>query len=366
MKKKIISLLLMVVLVVNVLSGCGAKKTEYFSNMKAMSEGKVGRGTSTFTFEIKDKDVVNSAESYGLVKNGALVAGVRFDYVVVDEKNATFDLSTQLGNKNEFTKLISIAVEDNMIYMSVDKLIDFANELSAGQFAQTQEQLKSMGIEKNIKFDLKKVLERMDVKAADESQKEKAKEKYNELTDKTFKALDKNFGELTAESKDYYTFNINKENADVFVKALKNFMKEDFDELADLLVEFIEDNSGSNKETSKAAVRNIKDVLSQIKKAVNESDKDITKALKEEKVDIQTKNRVGGGTTELYGDILAKEKDSSIKLGFKFITHKGKYKVNTDVKENATDVTSIILGALSGTLPAMNGAGTQSDTSAQS
>ncbi len=135
MRKKLLSVLLMVVMVLS-LAACGTKKTGSGSSSRAvldsMEAAEANSVTMAFEMSMDDENLA-----------------FKMDVATVDEKSATATADVKMNIEgmetgNDYVRLTDVVVDDETIYVNVKSVIDFMAELDP-QFAMLEEYLDLSG-----------------------------------------------------------------------------------------------------------------------------------------------------------------------------------------------------------------------------
>lgn len=294
--KKFLSIMLSLVMVMALFTGCGDKEanSSFFKEAAKMQNMKSGTSNVEFALNLKGSGVANETEIPELLKNGDNVTlKVKLEVTAESETKEAVKVSAQYGT-NDYAELTTIVVDGTKLYVNVGSISDFIKSIDETVGAQFDAVLGQVGASKYISVDLKQVCETAGVEIPDMS---KSTESLQKLTKKLLETLDKSFADIQGKDGDDYTLTVGSNNADKVADAVVKFCEDgSLKEMYTAIMDWYIDLFGADTEQGKQFAE-LKDKSSEIEDAVKEvKDKkdDIAKALKDSKINAVAKCRVTG------------------------------------------------------------------------
>lgn len=296
--KKFLSIMLSLVMVMALFTGCGDNKAEenssFFKEVAKMQNMKNGTSDVEFALNLKGSGVTNETEIPELLKDGDnLALKVKLEVTAESNTKEAVKVLAQYG-ANDYAELTTIVVDGTKLYVNVGAISDFIKSIDETVGAQFDAVLGQIGASKYVSVDLKQVYETAGVEIPDMS---KSTESFQKLAEELLDSLDKSFAGIQGKDGDDYTLTVGSNNADKVADAVVKFcedgsLKEMYTEILDWYIDLF----GADTEMGKQFAE-LKDKSSEIDEAVEkvkDNKDDIAKALKDSKINAVAKCRVTG------------------------------------------------------------------------
>ncbi|MCR5703568.1 MAG: hypothetical protein K6G85_03005 [Eubacterium sp.] len=314
MKKKILALLMVMVLAMTALVGCGDKKDDkssstgtkateekssFFKEFKELSDLKTGTEKVQLKYVIKNDEMKNSEEAKDFLDaDGNLTVDLTFDVITESQTKVATDVSAKIGSKID-GKMMTVVVDGDEVYLEYAGLLDALKGLNNEQINSGLAQIES-NFGKAIKVNVKTVSEAIKpileqaLASQENSQASPAlkaivavfkdiknnPEGLNEVIKTASDAAEKHFENLTGVDGDMYTLTINKDNAKDMLDDTEAFIKEDGQKIAEAFVEYVCKVAGDDA-FGKPQAEIKEKIPGGVEKLVAEMDKNKDKTLEE-------------------------------------------------------------------------------------
>ena len=305
--KKFLSIMLSLVMVMALFTGCGDKKAEdnssFFKEAAKMQNVKTGTADLEFAINMKGSGVTNDTEIPDLLKNGDdLALKLKFEVTAESETKNAVKVLAQYG-ANDYAEITTIVADGTKLYVNVGSISDFIKSIDESVGAQFDAVLGQVGASQYVSIDLKQVCETAGVKIPDMSESADSMQK---LSKKMLETLDKSFADIQGKDGDDYTLTVGSGNADKVADAIVKFCEDgSVKEMYTELMNFYVDLFGADTEIGKQFAE-LKDNTSEMDEAIKEvkDNKDgIVKALKDSKINAVAKCSVTGDEGEREGKL---------------------------------------------------------------
>lgn len=364
--KKLLSIMLSLVMVMTVLTGCGDKKAEnssFFKEAAKMQEIKTGTADMEFRFNAKGTGISKDKEIPKQLKNGDNVAlNVKVETTAESETKQAIKISAQYG-MTEYAEVTTIVIDGTKLYVNVGALTDFIKSVDETIGKQVETVFGQLGAGRYISLDLKQVCQALNIEMPDMS---KSTEELQNLTLKVMENLDKSFADIQGKDGDDYTLTVGSDNADKVAADLVKFCEDgSLKEVYTALMDWYVNIFGADTEMGKQFAEMKKDSTAQLDEAVKEvkENKDsIVSTLKDAKVNVVAKLNVTGDEGERVcklsvdsGEIKDTDSDITGSVSFTSNLKEGKASIKELVPtEGVVDITAMVnmmlsqLGAAAG------------------
>lgn len=348
MNKKILSVILTLVMVVSMFTGCGKKDSTYFKEVKEMCE--ITTGTSTVEMNVTyTGDGEEELPAILLDAEGKVALSIKMEGTTESNTKAAYKILAKLGQDADYAEVTTMVVDEKKLYLTVDPIIEFVNKIDEATAAELQTLLASMGITGNVSIDVGQLMEAMGMEyptTTDELNK-----KAYELIEECMAALETNFADLAGQDGDDYTLTVNSENAEAAVTGLANFCKNDVKGLVEKLNAVMAEAYGedsviytSTKETYDELANEAVDAAT----SIEESKEDVVTAFKDYNLNIVSKASVDGGKGKREAKLSVETGDitiegSTINMSIKSETKEGKPSIAEMIPEDAADLTTMLI-----------------------
>ena len=170
MSKKILSLILSLVLVTSLLTGCGEKESTFFKEVKEISKISTGEGTveMNMIFDAGDNDPKQL-----LNEEGKVAVGIKADVKQESEKKMAMKFSVKLGKATDYQDLTTIAVQDTKLYVDVAPAIELLKTFDEEAAAEAKSSLSQIGVTDSISVDYKQLADAAGVEIPEEQKTDK-------------------------------------------------------------------------------------------------------------------------------------------------------------------------------------------------
>ena len=348
MNKKILAVILTLVMVVSMFTGCGTKDSTYSKELKEMC--KIATGTQTVEMNLTYKgDDLGEAAQYVADAEGKAAVSIKMEGTTESDSKGAVKILAKLGQDTDYSELTTLVVSDKKLYMTVDPVIAFVKKMDEATATEIESALTSMGITGNISIDMGQLMEAMG--ESDFTVTDDVKKSAYEMIDAFMDALEKNFKDLQVKDGDDYTLTVNGDNADKAVTGLANFCKNDIKGLVEKLEAFMADVYGEDSDvyaTVKSTYDEMADEAVNAASSIEEGKDDFVKAVKDYNVNIVSKASVSGkeGKREAKftvetGDVTVE--DQTFNFNMKAEIKEGTPSISDMIPENASDLTTMII-----------------------
>lgn len=347
MSKKILSLILSLVLVTSLLTGCGEKESTFFKEVKEISKISTGEGTveMNMIFDAGDNDPKQL-----LNEEGKVAVGIKADVKQESEKKMAMKFSVKLGKATDYQDLTTIAVQDTKLYVDVAPAIELLKTFDEEAAAEAKSSLSQIGVTDSISVDYKQLADAAGVEIPEEQKTDKELlEKVNNIFDK----VEKDFESLQGKDGDDYTLSVNSKNADKAVDALVTFFENDYDDIMTLCKDIVKKAYGEDNTISQTYEQMLGTALSGADKAkdLKDSKQDIVKEIKESNINIVAKAKASGSEGKISletGDITIEEDGvkQTGNVSLNVTVKETKASIDDMIPKNASDITTLVITML--------------------
>lgn len=348
MNKKILSVILTLVLVVSMFTGCDKKESAYFKELKEMCKITTGTQTMEMNVTYKGEDT-EEIPAILLDSEGKMTMSLKIEGTTESQTKAAVKIMAKLGQNADYSELTTMVVDEKKLYLAVAPIIDFISRIDSATATQLQTALANIGVTGNVSIDLGQLLEAMggEYPEITDDMNKSAYEFIEALVD----SLEKNFKDLTGQDGDDYTFTINGDNADKAVTGLANFCKNDVKGLVEKLNAVMAKVYGEDS-TMYASVKEtyneMADEAANAATSIEEGRDDFVKTFKDNKLNIVSKASVKGSDGEREaklsvetGDIVIEDK--TLNINMKTELEEGKPSIAEMIPKDAADLTTMLI-----------------------
>lgn len=357
--KKFLSIMLSLVMVMVLFTGCNDKKTEenssFFKEVAKMQNVNTGTSELEFVVDMKGTGVTNDVEiPKQLISGDSLALKVKMEATAESTTKQAVKLSAQYGT-NDYAELTTIVIDGSKLYVNVGSLVDFVKTIDESVATQFEAYLGQLGISKYISIDLKQICETAGVEIPDMS---KSTESLQSISKKLMDSFDKSFADIQGKDGDDYTLTIGSDNAEQVADALvklceDNSLKEAYTEIIDWYVDLL----GADTEMGKqfAEMKNDTSEMDEALKEVKDNKDEIVKGLKDANINAVAKfnltgdegSRVGKLSFD-SGEIKDTKEDVTGKIILTSTTKEGKVSIKELIPtEGVVDLTAMMNAMMS-------------------
>lgn len=365
MSKKILSIMLSLVMVMSLLTGCGEKDSTFFKEVKEMS--KISTGEATVEMNMSGTvDENDGVPAQLLDADGKFSVGMKMDLKQESKTKIAMKFALKLGTASDYQDVTTIAVDDSKVYVDVAPLIAFVKTIDEEAATSAEATLSQIGVTDSLSIDYKQVIEAMgsEVPEAQELDKETL-EKVNSIFDK----VENDFKDLQGKDGDDYTLSVNGDNAEKAVDAMAAFFENDCEEILTICVDVVKQIYGEDSEIASMYDELLGDTssLKETAQQLKDSKEDIVSEIKESKINIVAKARTTGdegsrnGKLSLETGDMTFEEDGvsqSANISFSATIKEGTPSVADMIPENAADITTLVITMINAQMegaPAIDG-----------
>lgn len=365
MSKKILSIMLSLVMVMSLLTGCGEKDSTFFKEVKEMS--KISTGEATVEMNMSGTvDENDGVPAQLLDADGKLSVGMKMDLKQESKTKIAMKFALKLGTASDYQDVTTIAVDDSKVYVDVAPLIAFVKTIDEEAATSAEATLSQIGVTDSLSIDYKQVIAAMgsEVPEAQELDKETL-EKVNSIFDK----VENDFKDLQGKDGDDYTLSVNGDNAEKAVDAMAAFFENDCEEILTICVDVVKQAYGEDSEFASMYDELLGDTssLKETAQQLKDSKEDIVSEIKESKINIVAKARTTGdegsrnGKLSLETGDMTFEEDGvsqSANISFSATIKEGTPSIADMIPENAADITTLVITMINAQMegaPAIDG-----------
>ena len=348
MSKKLLSVVLSLVMVMSLLTGCGKDDSTFFKEVKEISQITKGEAT----VEIKATGKLEDTEDLDRVldDNGKFSMALKM-YVKAEAKDkmaVRFDVKA--GKDTDYQKLTTFAVDGTKLYLETAPLLEFIKTINEETAASLESVLSQIGVTQSISLDYKQLAEASGQELPDT--KTLDKDSLKEIQS-VWTKIENNFKDLQGKDGDNYTLTVNGDNADKAVDMLINFVKNDLQDTlktcTDLVTKVYGDDSkvASSYKELQDSVGSTSDMADKIK----ENKSDFVDTIKKSNANLVAKARVtgkAGSRSGIFnvstGDMKIDNEDINVSVDMKI--KEGKTSVDDMIPKNAADITTLLITAM--------------------
>lgn len=352
--KKLLSIVLSLVMVMTVFTGCGDKKAEnssFFKEAAKMQDIKTGTADMEFTFNAKGTDISKEKDIPKQLKNGDSIAlKLKMETTAESDTKQAVKISAQYG-VTEYAEVTTVVIDGAKLYVNVGALTDFIKSVDETAGAQVEAAMGQLGAGKYISLDMKQVCQAMNIEMPDMS---KSAVDLQKLVLEVINNLDKSFADIQGKDGDDYTLTVGSDNADKVAADLVKFCEDgSLKEVYTALMDWYVNMFGADTEMGKQFVEMKKDSTKQLDEAVKEvkENKDkIVSTLKDAKLNVVAKLNVTGDEGERVcklsvdsGEIKGTDKDITGSVSFTSNLKEGKVSIKEMIPtEGVVDITAMV------------------------
>ncbi len=336
--KKILSVMLSLVMVMALLTGCGEKEesSSFFKEAAKLQDIQTGTSEMEFAMNLKGKEVKGDRYTPAILKNGDTVAfKIKVESTAESQTKSAVKISAQYGT-NDYAELTTLVFDGEKLYLGVASIVDFIRSIDESVVAELESGLSQMGISDYISIDVKQLCEASNIEMQDMS---KINEGAQNLTKRLFENLEKSFAGIQGKDGDDYTLTVGADNAEKVADALIQFcdegsLKQTYNDAMDLYVEMF----GADTEMGKqfAEMKNDTSELDNAVQEIKDKKEDIVQGLKDSKINAVAKINISGDEGSRVGNL-------SIDTGeIKDDDTTGRITVTSEVKEGEVSIQEMI------------------------
>ena len=360
--KKLLAVMLSLVMVMSLFTGCGsssdknaeAKKesSTFFKELNKVAEIDKGTVSLEYNINLKGDEITNSTDIPAVMKSGDTIPlALKADIVTESKDKVAAKISVKYGEQMDYTELTTIAVSGSKLYLNVGSLVEFAKSIDEEAAKQIEAALPQMGVTNDYaSVDVDQFLKAAGV---DETATTGNSDKLVAAVKAMMENMEKSFDKLQGQDGDDYTLTIGADNAEQVVDSIYNYIdggfKTDVTAVIDGLAEALGNDSelASSFDEAKEEIQNL-----DVEKAKENKD-DMIKQLKDSKLNIVTKLNVTGDK----GSRKAKLSVETGDVENEGITMNIKYNCNIEEKDakitdmipgedSVSDITSVLISLL--------------------
>lgn len=354
MNKKILSVLLSLVMVMTLITGCGKKDSTFFRGVKEDSTffkevkeiSNISTGESTFEMNIiGDMENISVPEQL-LNADGKISVGIKMNVKRESKYKSSINLALKIGTVPDYKNVTTIAMDASKIYVDVASLVEFIKTINENAADELQSMLSQIGVTDSFSIDYKQLAKGVGAEIPNkQALDEDTSAKINGILD----TIENDFKELQGKDGDDYTLSVNEDNAEQAVDALILFFENDCEKIIEIGEDAVkelygEDSSCVQDYEKEIEIPSIKDVAKEIKNDKEE----IIKEIKDSNINIVTRAKITGDKGNREGKISMEtgeisDKKDSIKVEFNFTVKEGETLVEDAIFEDAADITTLVI-----------------------
>lgn len=338
--KKLLSIMLSLVMVMALLTGCDSKeeKSSFFKEATKMTEIKTGTSEVEMTMNVKGAELSqDSTIPAQLLDGDTLELKIKAEGITESATKTAVKLSAQYGS-NDYAELTTIVVDGTKLYLNVGSIVDFVKVIDENAATQLEAGLGQLGISKYVSVDYKQLCEAANIEIKDMG---KSMDSMEKITKSLLENLDKSFAGIQGKDGDDYTLTIGADNADKVADALIKFLesgalKQTYNDIMDWYVELF----GADTEMGKqfAEMKKETSEMDNAAKELKDNKEDVVKGLKDSKINAVAKINVTGDKDSRIGKF-------SIDSGeFKDVESDttGRITITSEVKEGEASIKDMV------------------------
>ena len=348
MSKKLLSVVLSLVMVMSLLTGCGKDDSTFFKEVKEISQITKGEAT----VEIKATGKLEDTEDLDRVldDNGKFSMALKM-YVKAEAKDkmaVRFDVKA--GKDTDYQKLTTFAVDGTKLYLETAPLLEFIKTINEETATSLESVLSQIGVTQSISLDYKQLAEASGQKLPDT--KTLDKDSLKEIQS-VWTKIENNFKDLQGKEGDDYTLTVNGDNADKAVDMLINFVKNDLQDTLKICTDLVTKVYGEDSKVA-ASYKELQDSVgsaSDMADKIKENKSDFVDTIKKSNANLVAKARVtgkAGSRNGIFnvstGDMKIDNEDINVSVDMKI--KEGKTSVDDMIPQNAADITTLLITAM--------------------
>ena len=348
MSKKLLSVVLSLVMVMSLLTGCGKDDSTFFKEVKEISQITKGEAT----VEIKATGKLEETEDLDRVldDNGKFSMALKM-YVKAEAKDkmaVRFDVKA--GKDTDYQKLTTFAVDGTKLYLETAPLLEFIKTINEEKATSLESVLSQIGVTQSISLDYKQLAEASGQELPDT--KTLDKDSLKEIQS-VWTKIENNFKDLQGKDGDNYTLTVNGDNADKAVDMLINFVKNDLQDTLKTCTDLVTKVYGEDSKVA-SSYKELQDSVgstSDMADKIKENKSDFVDTIKKSNANLVAKARVtgkAGSRSGIFnvstGDMKIDNEDINVSVDMKI--KEGKTSVDDMIPKNAADITTLLITAM--------------------
>lgn len=348
MSKKLLSVVLSLVMVMSLLTGCGKDDSTFFKEVKEISQITKGEAT----VEIKAIGKLEDTEDLDRVldDNGKFSMALKM-YVKAEAKDkmaVRFDVKA--GKDTDYQKLTTFAVDGTKLYLETAPLLEFIKTINEETATSLESVLSQIGVTQSISLDYKQLAEASGQELPDT--KTLDKDSLKEIQS-VWTKIENNFKDLQGKDGDNYTLTVNGDNADKAVDMLINFVKNDLQDTLKTCTDLVTKVYGEDSKVA-SSYKELQDSVgstSDMADKIKENKSDFVDTIKKSNANLVAKARVtgkAGSRSGIFnvstGDMKIDNEDINVSVDMKI--KEGKTSVDDMIPKNAADITTLLITAM--------------------
>lgn len=348
MSKKLLSVVLSLVMVMSLLTGCGKDDSTFFKEVKEISQITKGEAT----VEIKATGKLEDTEDLDRVldDNGKFSMALKM-YVKAGAKDkmaVRFDVKA--GKDTDYQKLTTFAVDGTKLYLETAPLLELIKTINEETATSLESVLSQIGVTQSISLDYKQLAEASGQELPDT--KTLDKDSLKEIQS-VWTKIENNFKDLQGKDGDNYTLTVNGDNADKAVDMLINFVKNDLQDTLKTCTDLVTKVYGEDSKVA-SSYKELQDSVgstSDMADKIKENKSDFVDTIKKSNANLVAKARVtgkAGSRSGIFnvstGDMKIDNEDINVSLDMKI--KEGKTSVDDMIPKNAADITTLLITAM--------------------
>lgn len=348
MSKKLLSVVLSLVMVMSLLTGCGKDDSTFFKEVKEISQITKGEAT----VEIKATGKLEDTEDLDRVldDNGKFSMALKM-YVKAEAKDkmaVRFDVKA--GKDTDYQKLTTFAVDGTKLYLETAPLLEFIKTINEETATSLESVLSQIGVTQSISLDYKQLAEASGQELPDT--KTLDKDSLKEIQS-VWTKVENNFKDLQGKDGDNYTLTVNGDNADKAVDMLINFVKNDLQDTLKTCTDLVTKVYGEDSKVA-SSYKELQDSVgstSDMADKIKENKSDFVDTIKKSNANLVAKARVtgkAGSRSGIFnvstGDMKIDNEDINVSVDMKI--KEGKTSVDDMIPKNAADITTLLITAM--------------------
>lgn len=348
MSKKLLSVVLSLVMVMSLLTGCGKDDSTFFKEVKEISQITKGEAT----VEIKATGKLEDTEDLDRVldDNGKFSMALKM-YVKAEAKDkmaVRFDVKAE--KDTDYQKLTTFAVDGTKLYLETAPLLEFIKTINEETATSLESVLSQIGVTQSISLDYKQLAEASGQELPDT--KTLDKDSLKEIQS-VWTKIENNFKDLQGKDGDNYTLTVNGDNADKAVDMLINFVKNDLQDTLKTCTDLVTKVYGEDSKVA-SSYKELQDSVgstSDMADKIKENKSDFVDTIKKSNANLVAKARVtgkAGSRSGIFnvstGDMKIDNEDINVSVDMKI--KEGKTSVDDMIPKNAADITTLLITAM--------------------
>ena len=348
MSKKLLSVVLSLVMVMSLLTGCGKDDSTFFKEVKEISQITKGEAT----VEIKATGKLEDTEDLDRVldDNGKFSMALKM-YVKAEAKDkmaVRFDVKA--GKDTDYQKLTTFAVDGTKLYLETAPLLEFIKTINEEKATSLESVLSQIGVTQSISLDYKQLAEASGQELPDT--KTLDKDSLKEIQS-VWTKIENNFKDLQGKDGDNYSLTVNGDNADKAVDMLINFVKNDLQDTLKTCTDLVTKVYGEDSKVA-SSYKELQDSVgstSDMADKIKENKSDFVDTIKKSNANLVAKARVtgkAGSRSGIFnvstGDMKIDNEDINVSVDMKI--KEGKTSVDDMIPKNAADITTLLITAM--------------------